>query len=169
MGFADINSLELIDILFIQKNLRKFSSLYLKERKTTDPPVDSLMHVTTCSPSAHHTDDENFGENSSSFTESSANLVCICRKYSKDSCHLIFEFHWFINIKLFFYVVVASFYKCQLARRNFVTKKEEFMWIHRVFLLAQYEAIKHFVSVRLEYRMNTAKHHHSVIRIMKFL
>ena len=68
MGFADINSLELIDILFIQKNLRKFSSLYLKERKTTDPPVDSLMHVTTCSPSAHHTDDENFGENSSSFT-----------------------------------------------------------------------------------------------------
>ena len=23
------------------------------------------------------------------------------------------------------------------------------MWIHRVFLLAQYEAIKHFISVRL--------------------
>ena len=77
---------------FHTKELEKFSSLYLNEGKTTDPPVDSLMHVTTCSPSAHHTDDENFGENSSSFTESSANLVCICRKYSKDSCHLILNF-----------------------------------------------------------------------------
>ena len=58
-----------------------------------DSPVHSQIHVATCSPCAHLADDENFGEHSWFFTASSVNLVCICRKYSKDSCRLVIEFY----------------------------------------------------------------------------